>query len=240
MPDAYTWRARITAAATAASPGLAFMVAGGINLDAGTGIVSLLVGAFGVIAAGVARDAGLRLQADLWKSWGGSPTLRRLRWRASPNPRLIRRLHDDIALVTGSLLPTAEQEAQDPSGADAEYEAAIAALRQRTGDSKTFNKVFAENMEYGFRRNCLGLRPMGLVLSASGVIASFALTIWGGGSVEARLLTWAWPGLVSVAALVFWGTIVTPTWVGRPAETYAERLLESVHTLKRQEPTNST
>jgi hypothetical protein len=50
-------------------------------------------------------------------------------------------------------------------------------LRQRTRDTKIFNKVFAENMEYGFRRNCLGLRPTGLVLAAIGVVATIVLSI---------------------------------------------------------------
>jgi len=216
------------------------MVAGGINLDATTGIVSLLVGAFGVIAAGMARDAGYRLQADLWKSWGGSPTVRKLRWRESTNPTLLRRLHDDIALVIGNALPTAEGEAQDLVAADAEYNAAISVLRQRTGDAKTFNKVFAENMEYGFRRNCLGLRPIGVGFAAIGVIAALAICIWGSGPSDSRLLPWGWPGLVSAAGLIFWGWIVTPAWVRRPAESYADRLLEAVHTLKNQTPPNST
>lgn len=240
MPDAYTWRARITPAAIAASPALAFMAAGGINLDATTGIVSLLVGASGVVAAGMARDAGYRLQGDLWKSWGGSPTVRKLRWRESTNPTLLGRLHEDIALVTGHPLPTGEREEQDPLGADAEYAAAITVLRQRTGDTETFNKLFAENMEYGFRRNCLGLRPTGLILGVSAIIATLALCIWGDGPTVTRLLTWGWPGLVSAAALIFWGWVVTPAWIRQPAETYADRLLESVHTLKTQGYPNST
>lgn len=240
MPDTYTWRARITPAAIAGSPGLAFMAAGGVNLDAKTGILSLLVGAAGIIAAGIARDAGYRLQPGLWDSWGGSPTVRKLRWRGSTNPVLLRRLHDDIALVVGHSLPTPEREAKDPAGADAEYEAVIAVLRQRTGDSKVFNKLFADNIEYGFRRNCLGLRPTGLVLAASGVIASLALIYWEGDSDEARWLTWGWPGVVSLAALGFWVRMVNPAWVRRPAETYADRLLESVHTLITQGPMNST
>lgn len=240
MPDSYTWRARVTPAVIAAAPALAFMVAGGTNLDAKTGIVSVLVGASGVVAAGTVRDAGYRLQGNLWHSWGGSPTVHRLRWRESTNPQLLGRLHNDIALVTGHPLPTAEHEEQDPVGADAEYEAAIAVLRQRSGDVKIFNKVFAENMEYGFRRNCLGLRPTGLVLAVIGLIATIALCSWGGGAVDSRLLTWGWPGLISAASLIFWWRVVTPAWVRQPAETYADRLLESIHTLKTQGPPSST
>ena len=216
------------------------MVAGGINLDATTGIVSLLVGAAGAVAAGMVRDAGFRLQGDLWHSWGGSPTVRKLRWRESTNPTLLQRLHDDIALVIGHPLPSKEREGQDLVGADAEYEAAIAVLRQRTGNTTIFNKVFAESMEYGFRRNCLGLRPTGLVLAASGIVATLPLCIWVGGPIEHRLLTWGWPGLVSAAALIFWARVVTRAWVRQPAETYADRLLESVHTLKTLGPPNST
>ena len=240
MPDSYTWRARITPAVIAAAPALAYMIAGGINLDAKTGIVSLLVGASGVVAAGMSRDAGHRLQTNLWNSWGGSPTVRRLRWRESTNPQILGRLHDDIALVTGHPLPTAEHEERNPAGADDEYNAAIAVLRQRSSDAKVFNKVFAENMEYGFRRNCLGLRPTGLVLAVIGLLMTIALCTWGAGAIDTRLLTWGWPGLVSAGSLVFWGWVVTPGWVREPAETYADRLLESIHTLKTEAPPTST
>lgn len=231
MFDTYTRRARLAPAVIAAAPGLAFIVAGGMNLKAPAGITALLVGVVGVLAAGAARDAGRALQPALWESWGGSPTLRRLRWRQSSNAQLHSRLHADIARIVGHPLPTAGHEAQDPTGADAEYEAAIAVLRQRTSDSQTFHKVFAENIEYGFRRNCLGLRPLGLVVAGVGIAMSAGLIIWTSGGLQDKVIAWILPNLVSLAALLFWWKVVTADWVRQRAETYADRLLEAIATL---------
>jgi hypothetical protein len=227
-------------AVIAAAPAIAFMLAGGLNLNARTGLASLLVGGLSLIACGLARDAGFKLQPKLWNDWGGSPTVRRLRWADTPNETLQARLHGDIARITGHQLPTPERETNDPRGADEEYNAAIGVLRERASNPEVFRKVFAENMEYGFRRNCLGLRTIALFLAISGAIASIALCVWGTGPAADRLATWGWPGFVSAAAMIFWGWIVTPEWVRKPAETYADRLLESVDTLKNQHPPKGT
>jgi hypothetical protein len=47
-------------------------------------------------------------------------------------------------------LPTAQQEASDPAGADLIYEACSTFLRDRMPSEKL---VFAENCNYGMRRN---------------------------------------------------------------------------------------
>lgn len=232
MLDAYARRARLTPAVIAGSPLLAFLIAAGFSIDAKTGIASLLVGALGVIACGFARDTGYKLQDGLWASWEGSPTTRRLRWRDTQKLELLQRLHDDIEAVTGHALPTAAEEGADPAGADRQYDAAIAILRNRTGDHKRFFKLFSENMEYGFRRNCLGLRPYGLSLGVGGTITTAVLCIFVAESIRTGLVSWGWPGLVSLVSFLFWWMVVKPEWVRMPAETYADRLLEVVDSLK--------
>ncbi len=145
---------------------------------------------------------------------------------------MLQRLHDDIEVVTNHPLPTAAKEAADPAGADRQYDAAIAILRNRTDDHKRFFKLFAENAEYGFRRNCLGLRPYGLSLGAAGTITTGVLCALVSESITSGLVTWGGPGLVSLVSFLFWWKVVKPEWVRMPAETYADRLLEAVDSLK--------
>jgi hypothetical protein len=127
--------------------------------------------------------------------------------------------------LLGEPLPTEAEEEANPDEADQRYEVAVAALRDRTRDESRFRLVAEENAEYGFRRNCLGLRPLAvgvafLVLSVSG-------TLFLCGSHSQFLL----PGAVSVLALVFWLAVVTDEWVRSAADRYAVRLLETVESL---------
>lgn len=238
MIDPYSWRARLLPVVIAGSPALAFMIAGGVSIDAKTGVASLLVGALGLVLCGIARDAGFKLQSGLWTEWGGSPTVRRLRWRDNPqNHQALSRLHDVIEAVTGVPLPNAAAEAVDPQAADNAYTEATTVLRNRTRDTKRFNLVFSDNMEYGFRRNCLGLRPLGLVLAVLGAITSVTLCITGTRTLAKEFESWGWPGIVSVVSVVFWLVVVNPEWVRKPAETYAERLIEAADTLKQESST---
>ena len=129
-----------------------------------------LLGAAGVVilADQLGRDAGKRLQPALWDAWGGAPTTAALRHRDASNPVLLARQHERIAALTGRALPTAQDERTDPAGADHAYQAAVAVLIARTrGRRKEFPLIFAEDCNYGFRRNMLGLRPWGKLLAAA-------------------------------------------------------------------------
>lgn len=59
-----------------------------------------------------------------------------------------------------------EQEQADPTAADHSYAAAVAVLREATRDTNRYPLVFAENVSYGFRRNCWAIRPFGIVTSS--------------------------------------------------------------------------
>jgi hypothetical protein len=112
------------------------------------------------------------------------------------------------------------------------YEEAVAALRELTRDRARFPLVFAENVEYGFRRNALGLRWIGLALSMVAIGVSAGVLLAGGRYDRDHLVRWLVPGGVGVACAGFWLFVVTPSWVRRSAELYANRLLESVVTLR--------
>jgi len=179
------------------------------------------------------RDGGRRLQPALWASWGGAPTTAALRHRDTVNPVLLARQHERIAAIVGHALPTADEERVDPVGADHVYQAAIAVLIARTrGRRREYPLIFAENCNYGFRRNMLGLRPWGKLLAAAAGILALAAIAAGLDGLENIPLALAGVVLaVSAAATVIWWRVVTPNWVQPVAWAYAERLLEAAETL---------
>lgn len=161
--------------------------------------------------------------------------MRRLRWHNAPDARIVQRLHDRIDEVLGDpLLPTTEEEAADSVDADNRYNEAVAALRERMRDSNRFRLLLDENMEYGFRRNALGVRPVALGIAGIVLALSAVFLAVSDAGVESRLIRWGSCGAMSLALLVFWWRVVGEDWVRRSAELYADRLLEALENLRRQ------
>jgi hypothetical protein len=130
--------------------------------------------------------------------------------------------------VTGRALPSAAREAENPVGADREYEEAISILRERTRDSKRFRLLFNENADYGFRRNSLAIRRLALGVALVVLVLSLALLGFG------DWRRWAISAGISFACAVYWWRIVRPEWVRDAAEAYADRLLATVDALRRE------
>lgn len=194
-----------------------------------------LAGAAGVVILldQLGRDAGKCLQPALWASWGGAPTTVALRHRDTSNPVLLARRHQRLAVLTGQAMPTEDDERADPARADNAYESATAVLIAKTrGRSTDFPLIFAENCNYGFRRNMLGLRPWGLRLtSLTGLLALSALAIAIADLTKFPVSLLAVALLVSITAFIIWWRVITPDWVKRVAQSYSERLLEATETL---------
>lgn len=113
----------------------------------------------------------------------------------------------------------------DPGETDLRYEVAISELRDRTRDGARRPRLVAdENAEYGFQRNCLGLRPLDIPMAFAVLCASVILAAAGS---AAFLLSAG----VSVVALAFWLLVVRPDWVRLAADRYAVRPLETVEAL---------
>lgn len=120
----------------------------------------------------VAADFGKRLEPALWESWGGPPTTQFLRHDNEEfNPATRRRVHAKLRAL-GLEVPTAEEEQADEDRASQLYGSAVDDLRGRTRDPKRFHLVYTSNIEYGFRRNLLGLRPIGLAVTAIALVVS--------------------------------------------------------------------
>jgi hypothetical protein len=223
--DHYGRRARLAPLALAAAPALALGGGSITGLGEQGSVLAFALAAAGLVACGLVRNLGLRLQPRLWEEWGGPPTTRLLRWSTGdPN---VRRRHERLTQVSGESLPTQAEEEADPAEADRRYEAAVGDLRDLTRDRDRFPLVAEENTEYGFRRNCLGLRPAALAVAIGAALVSIAILVLTPAAI-ARYLPAAVTGM---AGMLFWWFIVKPTWVKQAADHYAQRLLETLATL---------
>jgi len=233
MLDAYTRRARLAPAALAALPAVALLGGSLLAPTRAASIIAMGFGAVGILICGLVRDAGLRLQPGLWGSWGGAPTTRRLRWRDAQDAAQTQRLHDRLNPLLSHPLPTHAEEDADNSGADRRYDEAVAALRERTRDPVRFQLLFAENIEYGFRRNCLGLRPYALaVAAASLLVAAIAIIAIHGAQRTAYIVSAG----IALLALIGWQMLVRPDWVKLAAERYSNQLLAAIEQLRLDHP----
>ena len=247
--DPYTFRARIQPALVVGLPlGLMMFALLPEYSIFVTGFCGLLGAAGGTaIFAQVGRERGRKKEPGLWKRWDGPPTTRLLRHRHLPGditllaPELRRQVEEWIRYP----LPTKEDEEACPAWADTKYEGAVTSLREATRDTSRFPLVFAENANYGFRRNLWGLRPIGTPIAVVLVLVSWtllSLTIWGRPWPDPWWDVFVNPDSVAVIRLVvavadtvlaaFWLFWVKPSWVKTVADAYAIRLMESAQTLR--------
>jgi hypothetical protein len=228
--DSYSRTARLAPAILAALPAIAILAAGVSSASTALRGAGFLGGCTGLVVVALVRDRGRHVEEDLWRSWGGAPSTRRLRWREG-RVTDVARLHDRVTQATGLELPDAEAEERDPADADARYDEAVEALRALTRNRERFNLVFTENVQYGWRRNCYGLRPAAITVAAFGLAATACELALAGGSFPSRASRWAPAVGIATLALLWWTLVVTDGWVRSAAERYTDRLYEATHVL---------
>lgn len=229
MLDAYERRARLQPALIAASPlGLAVVAAG---LAQHPVVDVLAAGALEVgatfILADLARRRGRAIEPDLWASWGGPPTTMALRHDGPTARERLGLAHAGLCrLVDGVDLPSAQDENDDPAGAIGRYEAATEAARNLLRADPLGVIIAAENRNYGFHRNLLGLRLVGSLISSFCLVAAsiigVAAAITGHGDAARRAAAAAFG---AAAILGFWRLYVTPERVRWAADRYADAFI---------------
>jgi len=173
--------------------------------------------------ANYTRSRGQRLERALVAKWNGLPTTHMLRYSEIDNSVMFRRRRERLEKVFGEALPTAEEESADPTGADASYIAATRSLIARVrADTKRFSRVHEENIHYGFRRNLLALKTIGVTVLAALTLGDVVLA-----AIRFRTATVTALAIDLVLALA-WLRVVNPDWVWQAGRTYAERLFETL------------
>lgn len=233
--DHYEVRARLY-------PGLLVLLPvllGGIALGADEmPVVSTALGV--VVAAGgpfvltsVVRERGNATQTRLFAKWGGPPTTQLLQLTEEGSDLVVERRRARIEKVTGVRLPTKVDLENDPGATREKYAEAVATIRSLTRDQNRFPLVYGENVNYGFARNCRGVRSLGIgtsvlagaaCASAAGLIATDQL-----GNVSLGLSV---AGLAAAAVCCLcWMMLATDGWVRTAAGRYARELFASLDLL---------
>lgn len=195
------------------------------------GMVSLVL-LFGLVTAlaHFVRYRGKSIELQLFKEWGGKPTTYLLRRENSTIDNITKRRYLDFfeSNINGWLAPSDEIEATDLIKADSYYESAIKWLLEKTRDKKKHPLIFKENISYGFRRNCMGLKWYGVSLSLITtvflLIALFSSEII---SIQASSQAIITASVVSSGLCLWWLILVNSNWVKCAAESYGIRLLAS-------------
>jgi hypothetical protein len=181
----------------------------------------------------LARDRGKRLEPQLFAKWGGKPTTVMLRYSARQLPEQQKmRYHAFLKrAVHGIKLPSLKEESSNPTKADEAYEAAVAWLLTRTRDKKPFALIFEENMNYGFRRNLLGMKPIALLVGFSSLVVNLVLSIFAFKQSAALPIYGALVTLYVSIHILGISLAVNGGWVKTAALAYATQLLAACDVL---------
>jgi len=192
----------------------------------------------------LARTAGKRLEPSLLLEWGGWPTTVWLRHSDKHLPAEVkRRYHVFLSRCPGAAsMPTEDEEQRDPASSDEHYAASVMWLKEQCRGAD-FALVQKENATYGFRRNLLGLKPVGVAICSIVLAVPLLTALARPGASVAHLfqilpeayVTLPLPVLgalaVSAIGLAAWLLTVRRSWVREAGDLYARALLASCDVL---------
>ncbi len=166
--DTYSLKARLFPAILAVAPVIILCLLCASWVDPGlpeaVGAVAVMVLFFA--AANLARRFGRAKERTIFADTGGRPRNPELTYADSTFPAPQKgRYRDYLAAELGLAAPTADDELDRPEEAQAFYDQAYGWLRENTRDTEAFKLLFNENMSYGYYRNLLGLKPIGVLLN---------------------------------------------------------------------------
>ena len=177
------------------------------------------------------RDLGKKKEPILFASLDGMPTDRILSYaKGFLDQATATRYRTKLT----QLLPSAQfldeaQEEDAPSSAVEVFRTCTNFLREKTRDQDKFPLIFAENTNYGFRRNLWAMRPAGIMLSGLAVLGSVSPLLLGPkDSIPAVLVIAV---CVNVCLFVFWIFRINKSWVRIAGEEYARQLFAACEVL---------
>jgi hypothetical protein len=234
MIDSYERKARLYPALLLVIPvvvtGLGVLAAKLSSLESIGAAIAGCGGAF--LLSQLARDAGKKREKALFARWGGLPSVAIFRHRDLRLDSITKsRYHKKLsALVPEAKAPSFVEESSDPTAADHVYTAWSTYLRVNARDTKKYFLLFQENVNYGYRRNVWGLRPIGMIATTlcCTIAAAWSYHLYHdtgkiGSEVAAAFA-------FDLLFLLLWIFRFSSDWVRVPADAYAERLAETIET----------
>jgi hypothetical protein len=194
-----------------------------------SGALALAVQAGGsYLLAQVIGDIGKAREPELFTEFGGRPTDRLLSHKGAPNKTILAVRHAKLARLMDRKLPTSAAEEKNPASAADVYAACVNFLRGKCRENPA---VFRENKGYGFRRNLWSIKKAGIIASVMGVVV-VAAELYGLVSAHEPINSVLWfTGGLNLVMLALWIFFITPTWVMRAGQLYADRLMEALDSM---------
>ena len=196
-------------------------------------IWGIVAGAALYFLADLARRRGKVVEKALLKEWGGYPSKMLLRHSNKSIDMYTKQRYHRRAetLISGLNIPSEPEETLNPDDADQRYESIVRYLLANTRDLSKFALLLKENINYGFRRNLLGLKPAAISIRI--ILLLFILWLSKDNIVRLSLPNQPELGLLvaGFAEFMIWLFLVTKQNVRESADDYAKQLLASLDNL---------
>lgn len=226
--DIYSVRARALPVYMTIAPialTLAAILPHGLDLPLG-GAAAVVFVPLSFLAGQLGADFGKRLEKRLWRQLGGAPTTRFLRHSNPEFNQVTReRIHEKLRGL-GLHIPSMDEQKRDAQATDIHYESCTEELIRRTRDSARFPLVFKGLTDYGFRRNLLGLKPLGLPIAIVALLVC-VWSAWVGWDMQKPPAVAVGAALLTSGFLLSWVVWVNEKMVSLAGNRYARFLLEA-------------
>lgn len=186
------------------------------------------------LLSNLGRDRGKKREAEMWKNWGGMPSAQLLYYKNNTIDAYTKRKYHDKLLQLSPITTNVDFEKAGFEEICEIYRHWSKYLITKTRDRKVYPLIFEERVNYGFRRNLWGLRPLGIVFSFAALLGNYAYygCIAGFEKIEQYPTAFYASESILLILLMFWVFVVKEKWVKIPAFAFAERLLESIETIE--------
>lgn len=176
------------------------------------------------------RDKGKALEKEMWKKWGGTPSTQVFRFSDKTIDKHTKtRYHKRLVGLTGiGESVNEEYEISSPNDVNEIYKSWSKYLISKSRDTKKYNLLFQENINYGFRRNLFGLKKFAIITIILLMLGSIVYSYIIGNYQFDFTLELIVTEIVLAVILVFWVSIIKEKWIKSVAFSYAERLVETI------------
>lgn len=230
--DTYERRARFYPALVVVLPAVLGLASWVPSTSDWYGIVgsAVVAAAIASLLNQLARDQGKAREAELFEDWGGKPSEIALSYRAGVfDPTTLARYHRKLNALDPNLTfpKDANDESEHWDESKRAYESANELLLSRTRDRSEFGLVFAENINYGYRRNLWAMKAAGMLTTSVGAIAGAGRLILEWAAARTPTATAGTALVVSFAIFAVWLCRVSKNWVRTAADAYARQLVSA-------------
>lgn len=225
--DRYDRIARLNPALLTLLPALLFVFVWFPAVWTQLGAIAAFVITCGVLFAltRLARKSGQNVERKLGSRVGRLHTASLLSLSDDRLPKTMKtRCRSYIEKHSKIILPSLVEEAQDPKNAQDDRLLAVRWLLEHTRPQTEASLLLNESIAYGFARNLLGLKPLGIAITTTVALGSayflYDLEIGSTAFVLGALLCGA-----AIIGLLMWVFLVTKSSVEHASQVYAEKIL---------------